>query len=77
MSRREGTVAALGSAALLQGYRLAGALLYPAAGAADVRAAWFRLPDSVAVVLLTPDAAGHLVVERENPLSPLTMVLPS
>ena len=77
MSSREGTVAALGSPVLLQGYRLAGAVLYPAAGAVDVRAAWAGLPESVCVVLLTPDAAADLAVERANPLSPLTVVLPS
>ena len=77
MSRREGTVAAVGSAVLLQGYRLAGARLYPAAGAADVRAVWAGLPDSVCVVLLTPAAAAHLAGEMAAPASPLTVVLPS
>ena len=77
MSRREGTVAALGSPVLLEGYRLAGAALYPAAGAADVRAVWAGLPDSVCVVLLTPDAAVELAAELADPASPLTAVLPS
>ena len=77
MSSREGTVAAVGSPALLQGYRLAGAALYPAAGAADVRAVWAGLPDSVCVVLLTPEAAADLAVEMADPLAPLTAVLPS
>ena len=77
MSRREGTVAALGNPALLEGYRLAGAALYPAAGAADVRAVWAGLPDSVCVVLLTPDAAAELAAELADPASPLTAVLPS
>ncbi|MCC9205064.1 hypothetical protein [Arthrobacter sp. zg-Y769] len=77
MSSREGTVAALGNPALLEGYRLAGAELHPAAGAADVRAAWAGLPDSVCVVLLTPDAAAHLSDELVHPASPLTAVLPS
>ncbi|WP_289601383.1 hypothetical protein [Arthrobacter sp. zg-Y877] len=77
MSRREGTVAALGSPALLQGYRLAGAVLYPASGAADVRAVWRGLPDSVCVVLLAPGAAADLGIELADPSSPLTVVLPS
>ncbi|MCC9174940.1 hypothetical protein [Arthrobacter sp. zg-Y179] len=77
MSRREGTVAAVGNPALLEGYRLAGAVLYPAAGAADVRAVWASLPDSVCVVLLTPDAAAELDIELADPASPLTAVLPS
>ncbi|MCC3271773.1 hypothetical protein MUK71_07295 [Arthrobacter zhangbolii] len=76
MSAREGTVAALGSTTLLQGFRLAGAALYPAAGAADVRAVWAALPESVCVVLLTPDAAADLAVELADPLAPLTVVLP-
>lgn len=77
MSTREGTVAAVGSPALLQGYRLAGATLYPAAGAADVHAVWAGLPGSVCVVLLTPAAAADLAVEMTDPLAPLTVVLPS
>ncbi|MCQ1953722.1 hypothetical protein [Arthrobacter sp. zg-Y238] len=77
MSSREGTVAAVGNPALLEGYRLAGAVLYPAAGAADVRAVWAGLPDSVCVVLLTPDAAAELGIELADPASPLTAVLPS
>ncbi|MCQ1946712.1 hypothetical protein [Arthrobacter sp. zg-Y1116] len=67
----------MGNRALLEGYRLAGAVLYPAAGAADVRAVWANLPDSVCVVLLTPDAAAELGIELADPASPLTAVLPS
>ncbi len=77
MTRREGTVAALGSPSQLEGYRLAGAALYPAAGAADVRAVWAGLPDTVCVVLLTPDAAAQLGIQLTDPASPLTVVLPS
>lgn len=74
--RRSGTVAALGEPALLAGFRLAGAVLYPAAGAAQVRAAWTNLPDTVAAVVLTPAAARILAGDLDDPGSPLTAVLP-
>ncbi|WAP50825.1 hypothetical protein OL239_12595 [Arthrobacter sp. ATA002] len=68
--RRTGTVAALGEPALLLGFRLAGAVLYPATGPAQVRAAWSALPETVAVVILTPDAAAVLAAETADPASP-------
>lgn len=71
-----GTVAALGEPALLQGFRLAGAILYPATGAAEVKAAWARLPETVSAVILTPGAASVLVEEINEPASPLTAVMP-
>jgi len=71
-----GTVAALGEPALLQGLRLAGAALYPATGAAQVKAAWSGLPDTVSAVILTPDAAKILSGEINAPTSPLTAVMP-
>ncbi|MCC3264624.1 hypothetical protein MUG94_07145 [Arthrobacter gengyunqii] len=71
-----GTVAALGEPALLQGFRLAGAVLYPATGAEQVRAAWSGLPDTVSAVILTPGAASILVDERNLPTAPLTAVMP-
>lgn len=71
-----GTVAALGEPALLQGYRLAGAVLFPATGEAEIRAAWSALPDTVAAVLLTPAAGEVLAGELTDPASPLTVVLP-
>lgn len=72
-----GIVAALGEPALLQGFRLAGAVLYPATGPAQVRAAWASLPGTVACVILTPAAAGVLAGEVAVSASPLTAVLPS
>ncbi|MCC9197745.1 hypothetical protein QNO08_06920 [Arthrobacter sp. zg-Y820] len=71
-----GTVAALGEPALLQGFRLAGAVLYPAAGPEQVRSAWASLPDSVLAVVLTPAAAAILAAELADSASPLTAVLP-
>ncbi|MBO0906826.1 hypothetical protein [Arthrobacter sunyaminii] len=72
-----GTVAALGEPALLQGFRLAGAVLYPATGDAEVKAAWSRLPDTVSAVILTPGAARILAEQINEPASPLTAVMPS
>ncbi|MET4061026.1 vacuolar-type H+-ATPase subunit F/Vma7 [Arthrobacter sp. UYP6] len=71
-----GIVAALGEPALLAGFGLAGALLYPAAGDAQVRAAWAGLPKTVSVVVLTPSAARALSDELDDPAAPLTAVLP-
>lgn len=76
MSRRTGTVAALGDPVLLQGYRLAGVRVYPAAGEDAVRTAWLSLPDTVAVVLLTPDAGRCLGADASASGAPLTVVLP-
>lgn len=71
-----GIVAAVGEPALLQGFRLAGAVLYPASDSAEVRHAWNNLPDTVAAVLLTPAAARELAAELDDPASPLISVLP-
>ena len=71
-----GTVAALGEPALLQGFQLAGAVLYPASDSVQVHAAWSSLPDTVAVVILTPAAADVLTLERDDPAAPLSAVLP-
>lgn len=76
MISRNGTVAALGNPVLLQGYRLAGVRVYPAAGEAAVREAWSSLPDTVAVVLLTPDAERCLGADVTAAGAPLTVVLP-
>ncbi|GAA3288257.1 hypothetical protein ACFFON_07480 [Arthrobacter citreus] len=75
-NRRTGTIAALGEPALLAGFRLAGAVLYPATGAAAVRSAWTQLPETVTAVVLTPAAAAVLAGELADPASPLTVVLP-
>jgi vacuolar-type H+-ATPase subunit F/Vma7 len=73
---RTGAIAALGEPALLAGFRLAGAVLYPATAPAEVRRAWTQLPETVAAVLLTPAAAAVLTTELTDPASPLTVVLP-
>lgn len=75
-SNGTGTVAALGEPALLQGYRLAGAVLFPASSEAEIRTAWSTLPDTVAAVVLTPAAAEVLAGDLADPSAPLTVVLP-
>jgi vacuolar-type H+-ATPase subunit F/Vma7 len=71
------TVAALGEEALLEGFRLAGAIVHAAETDDEVRRAWDALPDNAAVVILTPRAAGALGGVLAEPHSPMTVVLPS
>ena len=69
------SVAALGERHRVEGFALAGALVLVAADAEAVRDAWARLPDDVAVVVLTPAAANALedIVQPR----PLRVVLPA
>ncbi|MBP2478849.1 vacuolar-type H+-ATPase subunit F/Vma7 [Crossiella equi] len=66
----------LGERALVAGWALAGAVVHPAEGAAQVRAAWHALAEDVAVVVLTPAAAAHLGAVSGFG-EPLTVVLPA
>ncbi len=50
--------AVIGAGAVIEGFGLAGALVYPADRPERVRAAWDALPPDVLVVVLTADAAG-------------------
>lgn len=71
-----GRIAALGEAALVEGYALSGVLVIAAEDPAHVRTAWQDLPPDVEVVFLTPAAAqalGPTVYERPRPL---TAVMP-
>ncbi len=68
-----GRVAAIGEAVRVQGLALAGVLVLPGDEPADVRASWAALPSDVAVVMLTPLAAGTLGADR---LGRLTVVMP-
>jgi vacuolar-type H+-ATPase subunit F/Vma7 len=69
------TIAVLGEQHRVEGFALAGATVLDAADADSVRDAWARLPDDVAVVVLTPAAADALedVVQER----PLRVVLPT
>ncbi len=53
-------IAVLGEPPRVDGWALAGAVVVPAPGEDDVRAAWAALPDDVAVVIVTPAAAEAL-----------------
>lgn len=69
------SVAALGESYRVEGFALAGALVFFAADPAAVRGAWSHLPDSVEVVVLTAAAASAL--EDVKQTRPLRVVLPA
>ena len=71
-----GLIAVIGAHPSVVGFGLVGALVVEAEGETAVRAAWQALPDDVAVVLLTPDAARALPGETPSRLTPLRVVLP-
>ena len=52
--------AVIGETVRVQGYALAGAVVYPAEDAGQARAAWRSLPPDIAVVVLTARAAAWL-----------------
>ncbi|MET7425932.1 hypothetical protein [Dactylosporangium sp. NPDC005555] len=55
-----GRMAAIGEAALVRGYGLAGVVVTTTTGSDDVRRAWDALGPQVTVVVLTPSAAAAL-----------------
>jgi vacuolar-type H+-ATPase subunit F/Vma7 len=71
-----GRIAVIGPVLAVQGFGLAGALVRPAEDADAARAAWRLLPDDVAVVLLTADAAAALPADLLDRDRPLVAVLP-
>jgi hypothetical protein len=68
-----GRVAAIGEAVRVQGLSLAGVLLLPGEGPAEVASSWADLPADVEVVILTPRARAVL---GTAPVGPLTVVMP-
>ena len=67
-------VAVIGEDTRVQGFRLAGAIVCPAHGTDEVRAAWQALSDDVAVVVLTAVASAALA---DTPTGRrLTVVMP-
>lgn len=72
--RRQGTIAALGEAALVRGYALAGVRVIETEGADAVRSAWSGLTDDVAVVILTPWSARIIGDAAFAPGAALTVV---
>ena len=67
--------AVIGEAVRVQGYALAGAIVYPAEDADQARASWRSLPPDIAVVILTPRAAAWLgeAPRRREGLLPVVM----
>jgi vacuolar-type H+-ATPase subunit F/Vma7 len=70
-----GRVAAIGEQIHVEGFALAGAVACPAENPDEVLAAWRSLPPDVAVVILTPSAAGTIAPPEPGSL-PLTVVMP-
>jgi vacuolar-type H+-ATPase subunit F/Vma7 len=71
------TVVALGEAALVEGYRLAGVQVCAAETDDDVRQGAPDLPENTGVVILTSRAARAVGSALTDPACPLTVVMPS
>jgi vacuolar-type H+-ATPase subunit F/Vma7 len=69
--------AAIGESSHVQGYALAGVIVYPAEDEAEVRAAWRSLPGGVEVVVVTARAAAWLGGELTARPVPLPVVMPA
>ena len=68
--------AVIGESSLVQGYALAGAVVYPAEDQAAVRMAWRSLPADVEVVIVTASAAAWLGGDLTARPVPLPVVMP-
>ena len=69
-------VAVIGESSRVQGYALAGALVCPAEGEAEVRAAWRSLPAEFEVVIVTARAAAWLGGDLITRPGSLPVVMP-
>jgi vacuolar-type H+-ATPase subunit F/Vma7 len=69
-------IGALGETAKVEGFALAGALVFAADQSAEVDAAWTQLPDDLAVLILTPVAAAHLDTRLGDRPHLLSVVMP-
>ncbi len=67
----------IGEEPRIQGFRLAGAIICPAADPAAARQAWRSLPADVAVVVVTAAAAAWLGDELARRPEVLPVVMPS
>ena len=67
--------AVIGDAVRVEGYALAGAVVYPAEDADQTRTAWRSLPSDIAVVVLTARAAAWLgeAPQRRDGVLPVVM----
>jgi vacuolar-type H+-ATPase subunit F/Vma7 len=70
-------VAVIGERMRVAGYALGGAAVLVAETEEEVQTAWDGLPSDVAVVILTPRAAGAVGPDRTTTSAPLSVVLPS
>ncbi len=70
-------VAVIGEELRAQGFRLAGAVICPAADPAAARLAWRSLPADVAVVVVTPTSAAWLGDELSRRPEVLPVVMPA
>jgi vacuolar-type H+-ATPase subunit F/Vma7 len=68
--------AVIGEPLRIFGYGLAGALLCPASSQPEALRGWQALPDDVAVVVLTPQAADWLAAELPSRPEVMPAVLP-
>jgi vacuolar-type H+-ATPase subunit F/Vma7 len=69
-------VAVIGEEVRIQGFALAGVATHPAETDAQARSAWRSLGDDVAVVILTPRAAGRLASQLRQRPEVLAVVMP-
>jgi vacuolar-type H+-ATPase subunit F/Vma7 len=72
-----GRIAAIGEEARIMGFALVGVIIFPAADADAVRAAWQELRSDAELVILTPAAALVLGDEATRTRPPLTAVMPA
>ncbi len=68
--------AVIGEAVRTEGFALAGAFVLPAENPAEARAAWDALPADIAVLVLTPRAAGWLGEAPRSRRDVLLAVMP-
>ena len=68
--------AVIGEAVRTAGFALAGAVVLPAENPAEARAAWDALPADIAVLVLTPRAAGWLGEAPRSRRDVLLAVMP-
>jgi vacuolar-type H+-ATPase subunit F/Vma7 len=68
--------AVIGEAVRVEGYALAGAVVYPAEDADQARTAWRTMPPDIAVVLLTARSAAWLGEAPQGRDGVLQVVMP-
>ena len=68
--------AVIGESSRVQGYALAGAVVYPAEDETAVRMAWQSLPADIEVVIVTARAAAWLGGDLTARPVPLPVVMP-